>query len=147
MSALTQQALEPIKLQAGIKCPDCGWTSSSVIDSREIPAGVRRRRECDNCATRYSTCEIMRDRFDEVVNGYNRVSGLIASAESIMLEASELRDALLDNPIIEAKKKGVNIRFASCHPDRPYLAKGLCTPCYQKGKREEKKIKLVEVTN
>jgi hypothetical protein len=27
-------------------------------------------------------------------------------------------------------------RPASCHPDRPYLAKGLCNQCYEKGRRK-----------
>ena len=38
-------------------CPFCGHAESKVIDSRESPEGVRRRRECLACDLRYTTYE------------------------------------------------------------------------------------------
>ena len=38
-------------------CPYCNHSESRVIDSREAPEGVRRRRECLQCGLRYTTYE------------------------------------------------------------------------------------------
>ncbi len=38
-------------------CPFCGGAESKVIDSRESPDGVRRRRECLRCELRFTTYE------------------------------------------------------------------------------------------
>ena len=38
-------------------CPFCGNNESRVIDSREAPDGVRRRRECHRCELRFTTYE------------------------------------------------------------------------------------------
>lgn len=38
-------------------CPFCGHVDSKVIDSRESPDGVRRRRECQGCGMRFTTYE------------------------------------------------------------------------------------------
>ena len=38
-------------------CPFCGNNESRVIDSRESPGGVRRRRECMRCELRFTTYE------------------------------------------------------------------------------------------
>lgn len=38
-------------------CPFCGQADSKVIDSRESPDGVRRRRECLGCGMRFTTYE------------------------------------------------------------------------------------------
>jgi transcriptional repressor NrdR len=40
-----------------MKCPNCGETSWKVIDTTETRTGVRRRRECKACGSRYSTVE------------------------------------------------------------------------------------------
>ena len=40
-----------------LKCPFCGETESSVVDSRDASDGVRRRRECLGCHGRYTTYE------------------------------------------------------------------------------------------
>ncbi len=47
-----------------MKCPFCGFTQDRVVDSREIEesAAVRRRRECEGCARRFTTYE----RIDEI---------------------------------------------------------------------------------
>ncbi len=44
--------------EAGILlCPFCGQSRSRVIDSREAPDGIRRRRECLECGLRFTTYE------------------------------------------------------------------------------------------
>jgi transcriptional repressor NrdR len=40
-----------------MKCPYCGYTDSKVIDSRDVNDGVRRRRQCLGCETRFTTYE------------------------------------------------------------------------------------------
>jgi transcriptional repressor NrdR len=48
-----------------MRCPFCRCTSNRVIDSREARDGeeIRRRRECDECARRFTT----RERLDDVL--------------------------------------------------------------------------------
>ena len=72
-----------------MKCPFCGFTDSKVIDSRPAEDGttIRRRRECLDCAKRFTTYEIIermplvvikrdgsRESFDKVkiINGVIR---------------------------------------------------------------------------
>lgn len=40
-----------------MKCPYCDYQDSKVIDSRGINGGVRRRRECLHCGSRFTTYE------------------------------------------------------------------------------------------
>jgi transcriptional repressor NrdR len=40
-----------------VKCPYCGKSESKVVNSRESPDTVRRRRECIACRRRYTTFE------------------------------------------------------------------------------------------
>ena len=42
-----------------MKCPQCGFLESKVIDSRSIEesSSIRRRRECLNCQARFNTFE------------------------------------------------------------------------------------------
>jgi len=42
-----------------VKCPNCGYSESKVVDSRptENYASIRRRRECLNCQARFTTYE------------------------------------------------------------------------------------------
>ncbi len=44
-----------------MKCPFCAYEESKVIDSRPTDEGerIRRRRECINCAKRFTTYEII----------------------------------------------------------------------------------------
>jgi transcriptional repressor NrdR len=52
-----------------MKCPFCGFVESKVIDSRvskEMDA-IRRRRECLNCAKRFSTAEVVEEGLPLVV--------------------------------------------------------------------------------
>lgn len=42
-----------------MKCPNCDYKSTRVLDSRPIDEGktIRRRRECDECNYRFTTFE------------------------------------------------------------------------------------------
>jgi len=40
-----------------MNCPYCGYHDSKVIDSREVSDGVRRRRQCLSCGSRFTTYE------------------------------------------------------------------------------------------
>ena len=42
-----------------MRCPQCGTRDTRVIDSRDLDdsATIRRRRECNSCATRFTTYE------------------------------------------------------------------------------------------
>ncbi len=40
-----------------MNCPYCGYRDSKVIDSREVNDGVRRRRQCLSCGSRFTTYE------------------------------------------------------------------------------------------
>ena len=44
-----------------MKCPACAYTDSKVIDSRPSADGstIRRRRECQECGKRFTTCVII----------------------------------------------------------------------------------------
>ena len=39
-------------------CPKCGSYQLVVVDSRNKPFGVQRRRECMDCGHRFNTAEI-----------------------------------------------------------------------------------------
>ena len=40
-----------------MKCPFCGNSDSKVIDSRDVNDGIRRRRQCLSCGSRFTTYE------------------------------------------------------------------------------------------
>jgi len=52
-----------------MRCPFCRCTSNRVIDSREARDGeeIRRRRECDECARRFTTREWLDDVLPKIV--------------------------------------------------------------------------------
>jgi len=42
-----------------MKCPECGYEDSKVIDSRPAENKIRRRRECLSCKYRFTTYEMV----------------------------------------------------------------------------------------
>lgn len=42
-----------------MKCPECGYEDSKVIDSRPAEIKIRRRRECLSCKCRFTTYEMV----------------------------------------------------------------------------------------
>jgi transcriptional repressor NrdR len=43
-----------------MNCPYCGYSDCKVIDSREVNDGIRRRRQCLSCSSRFTTYERLR---------------------------------------------------------------------------------------
>lgn len=81
-----------------VHCPECGFESSRVVDSRPSEEGVaiRRRRECESCSVRFTTYE----RTDAVRRVRKR-SGRLEPFSAAKLRVG-LRSALADRPIAEA---------------------------------------------
>lgn len=42
-----------------MKCPECGFEDSKVVDSRPTDSRIRRRRECIQCGFRFTTYEMV----------------------------------------------------------------------------------------
>ncbi len=40
-----------------MNCPFCGYYNSKVVDSRDVNDGIRRRRQCLSCGSRFTTYE------------------------------------------------------------------------------------------
>ena len=128
-----------------MKCPACGNPDLKVIDSRPIEEGnsIRRRRECLQCAKRFTTFEmieqaqiivIKKDGSKEPFDRNKLVTGILKStrkrtvdAEAIVDEIeSELQNTLhLEVPSVElgdlvlAKLRDIDeisyVRFASVY--------------------------------
>ena len=75
-----------------MKCPFCGYTESKVIDSRPTDEGerIRRRRECLNCAKRFTTYEVIetvpvvvvkKDKSREAFDRNKLLNGLLRACE------------------------------------------------------------------
>ena len=89
-----------------MRCPYCGHDDSKVIDSRPTDEGVaiRRRRECIQCAQRFTTYEkveslpivvIKKDKTRELFNREKLLAGLTRACEKRPVETSTL-DRLVD---------------------------------------------------
>lgn len=75
-----------------MKCPYCGYSESKVIDSRPTDEGerIRRRRECLNCAKRFTTYEVIetvpvvvvkKDKSREAFDRNKLLNGLLRAFE------------------------------------------------------------------
>lgn len=75
-----------------MKCPYCGYGESKVIDSRPTDEGerIRRRRECLNCAKRFTTYEVIetvpvvvvkKDKSREAFDRNKLLNGLLRACE------------------------------------------------------------------
>ena len=94
-----------------MRCPKCGATKSSVIDSRQAEEGntIRRRRECDECQHRFTTYERVEERTLVVVkkDGTREqiFNGIIRSAQKRPVSSDEIN--MVVNRI-EQKLRGRN---------------------------------------
>lgn len=99
-----------------MRCPKCGATKSSVIDSRQAEEGntIRRRRECDECQHRFTTYERVEERTLVVVKKdgtreqFSRdkiFNGIIRSAQKRPVSSDEIN--MVVNRI-EQKLRGRN---------------------------------------
>ena len=75
-----------------MKCPYCGYSESKVIDSRPTDEGerIRRRRQCLNCAKRFTTYEVIetvpvvvvkKDKSREAFDRNKLLNGLLRACE------------------------------------------------------------------
>lgn len=48
-----------VRKESTMRCPECGFEDSKVIDSRPTDGKIRRRRECLKCKFRFTTYEII----------------------------------------------------------------------------------------
>lgn len=89
-----------------MKCPFCGYEKSMVIDSRPTDEGqrIRRRRECEGCAKRFTTYEIIeslpiivikKDKSRETFNREKLMTGLLRACEKRPVSIDTL-DNLID---------------------------------------------------
>lgn len=84
-----------------MKCPFCGTAESKVVDSRdsEIGEAIRRRRECLNCAKRFTTYErveavplyvVKKDGRREEFSARKLVEGLVMASKKRDLAPARL---------------------------------------------------------
>ena len=92
-----------------MNCPYCGHTDSKVIDSREVNDGIRRRRQCLSCGSRFTTYErlqpaslfvIKKDERREEFNKNKLLAGIRKACEKRPLPTGTV-DKLADD--IEAE--------------------------------------------
>ena len=98
-----------------MNCPYCGYHDSRVMDSREVNEGIRRRRQCLGCETRFTTYEriqpvslfvIKKDNRREVFNREKMLSGMRKACEKRPLPA-DVVDRLADEIEAELYRLGM----------------------------------------
>ncbi|MBQ2759677.1 MAG: transcriptional regulator NrdR [Clostridia bacterium] len=88
-----------------MKCPYCLYPESKVIDSRPADDGqrIRRRRECIQCAKRFTTYEaiegqpviiIKRDKSRQVFDRNKLLSGMLRACEKRPVSIETLENAI-----------------------------------------------------
>ncbi len=90
-----------------MKCPYCGFAESKVIDSRPTDEGsrIRRRRECEACARRFTTYEIVeslpivvvkKDKSREVFDREKLFDGMLRACQKRPVSLEVLERAVSD---------------------------------------------------
>lgn len=88
-----------------MKCPNCQQSETRVIDSRPAEDGcaLRRRRECDSCAARFTTYErvqatplivVKSDGRREEFSRAKLLNGLVKACNKRPVAAQQLEDAV-----------------------------------------------------
>ena len=86
-----------------MKCPYCGYSESKVVDSRptDEEAAIRRRRECERCAKRFTTYEkieempliiVKKDGSREVYQRSKMMNGLLRACEKRPISISQIEE-------------------------------------------------------
>lgn len=97
-----------------MKCPFCSYTDSKVVDSRPSDEGakVRRRRECLNCAKRFTTYEVIetapimvikKDKSREIFDSEKLLRGMLRACEK-----REVSRAVLETAVDEIQAELLN---------------------------------------
>ena len=90
-----------------MRCPQCGHLEDRVVDSRQARDGrsIRRRRECEECGTRFTSYERIEDQLPQIVKkggireDYDRDKvrrGVKLACNKLPISADEI-DALVDS--------------------------------------------------
>jgi transcriptional repressor NrdR len=112
-----------------MKCPYCSFTQDRVVDSREIEesAAVRRRRECERCARRFTTYErldeipcmvVKKDGRREKFDRQKMLTGLQHACEKRPVAMRQLEDLVGEAEVYlneAAERERSTIRFASVY--------------------------------
>lgn len=88
-----------------MKCPECGYLDSKVLDSRPSEEGntIRRRRECDKCHHRFTTYEkieeypIMVIKKNNVRQPFSRekvMNGLLRACEKRPISVEQIEEVV-----------------------------------------------------
>lgn len=88
-------------------CPACHYNGTRVVDSRpaEENKSIRRRRECEKCAYRFTTFEkvedsplivVKRDATREEFNGEKVLRGLIRACEKRSVPIEDLKNIVVE---------------------------------------------------
>ena len=98
-----------------MKCPNCGFQDSKVIDSRPIEEGnsIRRRRECLACQKRFTTFEVIesmqilvvkKDGTKELFDRSKMLSGIMKACQKRPVNGEEIAvqiEAELQNSLVQ----------------------------------------------
>jgi len=97
-----------------VDCPFCNYSDSKVIDSRDVNAGIRRRRQCLSCGSRFTTYEhlqptglfvIKKDQRREEFSKDKLLTGIRKACEKRPLPTGTV-DKLADDIEAELYRKG-----------------------------------------
>jgi transcriptional repressor NrdR len=99
-----------------MKCPFCGHSESSVLDSRASTTGeiIRRRRSCDSCGRRFTTYERVDETLPSVVKKDGRrerfdrqklINGLRISCNKRPVSVEQI-DAIADGIERDVQERG-----------------------------------------
>ena len=97
-----------------MKCPHCGFEDSKVLDSRDIDDGVRRRRQCLGCDSRFTTYEriqksslyvVKKDKRREIFDKGKLLNGIRKAFEKRPIAANVI-DKVADDIENELYKQG-----------------------------------------
>ncbi|MBE6599309.1 MAG: transcriptional repressor NrdR [Ruminococcaceae bacterium] len=100
-----------------MKCPSCGFADSKVIDSRPVEENnsIRRRRECLECHTRFTTYEIIdvyqpvvvkKDGSKELFDKNKLLSGLLKACQKRPVDAEAVADEI-ESVILNTMKREI----------------------------------------
>lgn len=98
-----------------MKCPNCGYPDSKVIDSRPIEEGnsIRRRRECLSCQKRFTTFEVIesvqilvvkKNGTKELFDRSKMLSGIMKACQKRPVNGEEIAaeiEAELQNALVQ----------------------------------------------
>ena len=98
-----------------MRCPNCGFPDSKVIDSRPVEEGnsIRRRRECLACQKRFTTFEVIesqqiivvkKDGSKELFDRSKLLAGLMKACQKRPVNAEEIAaeiESELQNSLVQ----------------------------------------------